>query len=114
MRKPSANGQTISLAEPAILRKAQRSLARRDPVLRRLIAESVPCTLGCSPARFQALPRSIISQQISTKAARTIQARLEEMLAPASLSPQGILALSDEARRRAGLSAAKARSLCDL
>ena len=41
-------------------RKAQRHLARRDPVLKRLIAGVGPCTLWHEPSRFAALVRSII------------------------------------------------------
>src|SRR5437660_405483 len=82
--------------QSAEYRKAQRHLARRDPILKRLIAGVGPCTLWHEPSRFAALVRSIISQQISTKAARAI------------------LALSDEGLRAAGLSANKARSLRDL
>src|SRR5207253_1850037 len=63
---------------------------------------------------FAALVRSIISQQISTKAAAAISARLEQALALTAISPEGILALSSEDLRAAGLSSNKARSLCDL
>ncbi len=99
---------------PSVLRKAQRHLARRDPVLKRLIAEIGPCTLWHNPNRFAALTRSIIAQQISTKAAAAITARLEQALAATGVTAKGILRLSDEALRRAGLSAAKSRSLRDL
>jgi DNA-3-methyladenine glycosylase II len=94
--------------------KAQRHLARRDSVLKQLIAAVGPCTLRPNPDRFRLLTRSIISQQISTKAAASIGARLEEALGTAGLCPAGILALSDEALRGAGLSAAKARAVRDL
>jgi DNA-3-methyladenine glycosylase II len=99
---------------PETYRKAQRHLARRDAVLKRLIARVGPCTLWFEPDGFAALARSIIAQQISTKAAASIRARLEQTLAPRRLSAAGILAASDEALRGAGLSAAKARSLRDL
>jgi DNA-3-methyladenine glycosylase II len=58
--------------------------------------------------------RSIISQQISTKAAQSIGARLEQTLGRAGLTPKGILKLSEEKIRAAGLSAAKTRSVRDL
>ena len=98
----------------AVYRKAQRHLARRDPVLKRLIAGVGPCTLWHEPSRFAALVRSIISQQISTKAARAIRSRLEAALEPAGVTPEAILALPDESMRAAGLSAGKALSLRDL
>jgi DNA-3-methyladenine glycosylase II len=99
---------------PATYQKARRHLARRDPVLKRLIRVVGPCTLWHNPDRFAALVRSIISQQISTKAAAAIRIRLEQALASTGVTPEGILALSAEDLRAAGLSAAKACSLCDL
>jgi len=99
---------------PPDFRKAQRRLARRDPVLKRLIAAVGPCSLRFEPDRYAALARSIVSQQISTRAAHAIRARLEQALAPAGLTPAGVLALPDEGLRAAGLSAAKARALRDL
>jgi DNA-3-methyladenine glycosylase II len=93
---------------------ARRHLSRRDPVLKRLIATVGRCTLWHNPDGFATLVRSIISQQISGRAARSIGARLEQALGPASLTPGAILAATDETLRAAGLSAAKARSLHDL
>lgn len=97
-----------------VYQKARRHLARCDPVLKGLIGAVGPCTLWQNPNRFAALVRSIISQQISTKAAAAIGARLEQALAPTGVIPEGILALSSEDLRAAGLSMNKARSLCDL
>jgi DNA-3-methyladenine glycosylase II len=94
--------------------KAQRHLARRDQVLKRLIAQVGPCTLWYEPDGFRALVRSILAQQISTRAARSIHARLEEAVGKAGMVPAAVLGLSDDALRAAGLSAAKARSLRDL
>jgi DNA-3-methyladenine glycosylase II len=94
--------------------KAQRHLARRDPVLKRLIVAVGPCTLQVNLDHFAALARSIVSQQISTKAARAILARLEETLAPRPLEAKAVLKLSEQQLRGAGLSAAKTRYLRDL
>src|SRR5262249_13636547 len=98
----------------AIYVKAQRHLARRDPVLKQLIATVGPCTLATRPQRFEVLVRAIISQQLSTKAAMTIGTRLVETLGKQGLTPRAVLKLSDEQMRGAGLSAAKVRSLRDL
>lgn len=95
-------------------RKAQRHLARRDPVLKRVIAAVGPCTLTFHSDRFALLTRSIISQQISTKAALSIRTRLEQALGRAGITPATIRKASDETLRAAGLSANKARSLRDL
>jgi DNA-3-methyladenine glycosylase II len=99
---------------PIDSQRARRHLARRDPVLKQLMAQVGPCTLTPNPDHFGMLVRSIISQQISTKAAASIRARLEATLAPAGVTPAAILAAADDRLRAAGLSANKARSLRDL
>jgi len=73
-----------------------------------------PCTLAIDADHFSILTRSIISQQISTKAARSIHARLLQALPKSKLKPVNLLGLSDEQMRAAGLSANKVRSLRDL
>ena len=103
------------MSEPSAgYRKAQGHLARRDPVLKRLMAVVGPCTLQLQPERFAALARSIVSQQISTLAARAILARLEDALKPRLLEASAILTLPEERLRAAGLSGAKTRYLRDL
>jgi DNA-3-methyladenine glycosylase II len=94
--------------------RARRHLARRDPVLKRLTAQVGRCTLRHEPDGFVSLVRSIISQQISTKAAQSIRARLEEALHPTPLGPAALLALDEDRLRSAGLSTAKRRYLRDL
>jgi len=93
--------------------KARRHLARRDPVLKQLIATVGPCTLRTNPDYFVALARSIVAQQISTKAAQSIFGRLQEALG-GTVRPEPLLAASDEVLRGAGLSAGKQRALRDL
>ncbi|HEV8059779.1 MAG TPA: DNA-3-methyladenine glycosylase [Gemmataceae bacterium] len=95
-------------------RKATRHLAKRDATLKKMIAAVGPCKLQPAPDHFRILARSIISQQISTKAAASIADRLMEVLGKSNLTPKGILNLSDEQMRAAGLSAAKVRYLRDL
>jgi DNA-3-methyladenine glycosylase II len=94
--------------------RARRHLARRDPVMKRLIAEVGPCTLWHDSNHFAVLARSIIAQQISTKAAASIGRKLHAALAPHGITPRGVLGASVEVLRGAGLSAGKVRSLCDL
>ena len=102
------------VGESAAHTKGRRHLARRDPVLKRLIAAIGPCTLRYEPDGFAALVRSIISQQISTRAATAIQARLVQAVDQAGLTPAALLDLTDQALKQAGLSQAKVRSLRDL
>jgi DNA-3-methyladenine glycosylase II len=94
--------------------KAQRHLSRRDQVLRRLIRAVGPCTLRLLPNRFACLAHSIIAQQISTKAAASIRARLLQTLGVKQITPVDLLRTSEAELRSAGLSAAKTRYLLDL
>jgi DNA-3-methyladenine glycosylase II len=97
-----------------LYRRAQRLLARRDPVMQRLIATHGPCTLQPNPDHFGVLARSIISQQISTRAALSIGNRLLATLAPDGLNPAAILKAEVTVLRGAGLSESKVKSLRDL
>src|SRR3954452_7523653 len=95
--------------------RARRALMRRDPILapviRRCKARSLLDTPPADP--FPALVRTITSQQISTKAAATIHGRLVASL-PRGVTPQALLALTDEQLRAAGLSRQKTVYLRDL
>ncbi len=99
---------------PAVYDQARRHLSRRDRILRGLIRQVGNCTLQHNPDGFAVLARSIISQQISTKAARAIGERLLKALGRSGLRPKAILNASDEVLRGAGLSANKVLSLRDL
>lgn len=93
---------------------ARKHLARRDRVLRSVMRRVGPCTLVHDPDGFGVLTRSIVSQQISTHAARAIIRRLLEALGPRKLTPRKVLAATEETLRGVGLSAGKVRSLKDL
>ncbi|MBI3822675.1 MAG: DNA-3-methyladenine glycosylase 2 family protein [Planctomycetes bacterium] len=95
-----------------LLQKARRHLSRRDAILRPLIRAIGPCTLQHNSDHFAILVRSIISQQISTKAALAIGNRLLERLK--RFQPKRLLAASEDDLRSAGLSRGKQRSLRDL
>ena len=94
------------------MQKARRHLSRRDAILQPLIRAVGPCTLQHNPNHFEVLVRSIISQQISTKAARAIAGRFQKLIR--RFQPKRILAATDEQMREAGLSRGKQRSLRDL
>jgi DNA-3-methyladenine glycosylase II len=98
----------------SIYTKAKRHLGRRDPVLKQLMRSLGPCTLKPNGDRFAVLVRSIIAQQISSKAARSIGTRLVEALAPEGVTPVKILRTSETVLRAVGLSAPKLRYLQDL
>ncbi len=75
----SGNGKTISQDR---VREAVKHLRRVDPVIAQVMQQVGSFTLKLERNRFRMLVRSIISQQISTQAARSIRLRFEELLAP--------------------------------
>ncbi len=87
---------------------------RHDPTLCGVIRVIGPYTLRPQRNRFGMLVRSIISQQISTAAARTIRERLENLLGDQGMQPEAIAALSPEQLRSVGLSRQKAAYIADL
>lgn len=101
------------MIETALLEKAQKQLSRADPHMKRLIASHGACTLGARRRDpFHVLASSIISQQLSVRAASTIQARVEARAGVCGrLTPAALLALGTEELRACGLSNAKARWL---
>ncbi|MBI1314906.1 DNA-3-methyladenine glycosylase 2 family protein [bacterium] len=93
---------------------AVRHLRKSDPVMREMIDRVGPCQLKLKRDRFALLAWSILSQQISTAAARTIRARVEALVLPERITPQSLLSLSVEQLRGAGVSVRKAEYLHDL
>lgn len=99
---------------------AVRYLRQADPDLRRHIDAVGPCTL--TPGQdlgphtlFDRLASSILSQQLSVKAAATIAGRLRARAADAHhLRPDRIAALSDDELRACGISRPKVAALRDL
>jgi DNA-3-methyladenine glycosylase II len=71
-------------------------------------------TLRPNSDRFGMLVRSILAQQVSTKAARAIWLRLEELIVPDVISAESISRQSPEDLRSVGISGQKVRYLLDL
>jgi DNA-3-methyladenine glycosylase II len=97
--------------------RATRFLARRDPVLGAAIKRIGPCALADRQRKdhLTALIGSVVSQQLSTKAAATIFGRFAALFeSEAGLSATAIAALGDEALRGVGLSGQKVGYLRDL
>jgi DNA-3-methyladenine glycosylase II len=99
---------------PAIARQAARHLSRHDPVLAPIIKAVGPCTIQPHKDYYWELIDSIISQQLSVKAAASIERRFQELLGNPVPAPEAILAKSVEELRTAGLSGAKANYIRDL
>jgi methylated-DNA-[protein]-cysteine S-methyltransferase len=93
-------------------------LRQADPRLEALIDTVGPCRMRIRPAlsTFLALAESIVYQQLSGKAAASIFARFCALFphAPAGITPQQMLRMSDERLRSAGLSRTKLLALRDL
>ena len=85
-----------------------------DPVMRGIIDRVGPFTLRPERDRFWMLIRSILSQQISTAAARTIRTRVQALVEPDKVTPESILQLSETSLRSAGVSARKVEYMRDL
>ncbi|HVW02705.1 MAG TPA: DNA-3-methyladenine glycosylase 2 family protein, partial [Planctomycetaceae bacterium] len=81
--------------------------------MRELIAQVGPFRLKLETNRFRALARAIVAQQISTKAARSIQKKLEGLL-PGTLCAENLSRLTPVELRSAGLSPQKIGYLLDL
>ncbi len=96
------------------------ALRAADPVLRALIDEIGPDGLGDPragrpPDHYGALVRSIVGQQLSTKAAASIYARLLDRFGGRTPTPAEVLEDDpDELRAAAGLSHAKVKYLRSL
>jgi DNA-3-methyladenine glycosylase II len=104
-------------ADPARARNrwgpAVRHLRRVDPHLRAIIDRIGPCRLEPHPHRFSALVRSIIGQQISSKAAASINQKLVAIGGDPH-HPSRLLELGEASLRSVGLSGAKARYVLNL
>ena len=92
--------------------KGTRHLRRKDPVLREAIKRLGPLDLearrrGRPADAYGALLRSIVGQQLSTKAARSIYERVTALFGGKTPTPEELLAYDPEELRGAGLSRAK-------
>jgi DNA-3-methyladenine glycosylase II len=116
MARPSAGSRVRTVrATPKIVAQ----LSGADPVMARLIGEH-----GAIVKRelreerrgdaYGALLRSIVGQQLSTKAASTIYGRMLELFGGHAPTPKQLLAADPDAIRAAGLSRPKINYLRDL
>lgn len=95
--------------------KIARVITAADPRFKPVIARSGLCPIGSTArqqSNFRALATSIISQQLSGKAAATITKRVEEVTG--GITPARIESTSLARLRSAGLSGNKARSIREL
>lgn len=103
------------IASEATAQKAAEHLSRADAVLAKIITGRPAYTVRPSTDYYGALVDSIVSQQLSVKAASSIEQRLKDLFGGSDFpSPEQILAKSDEALRSVGLSRPKIRYIQDL
>jgi DNA-3-methyladenine glycosylase II len=105
----------LSLAGP----KAVAALREADPVMARLVGDHVKAVrkdLKAEPRgdAYGALLRSIVGQQLSTKAAASIYGRLLDVFGGHAPTPKQLLKADPEQIRSVGLSRAKVAYLRDL
>jgi DNA-3-methyladenine glycosylase II len=95
--------------------RARRALMRRDPVIAALIRQYGECGLASAQRTdpFHALLHAIIAQQLSTKAAKTIEGRFSALF-DGGPTPAGVARVSGEELRAVGLSSQKIKYLRDL
>jgi len=102
---------------PADYARARRRLMRRDPILGSVIKRIGPCGLADRQRKdhLTALVGSIVSQQLSTKAAATIFSRFVALFPGGAIpSAAAIDALTDAQLRGVGFSGQKVGYLRDL
>jgi DNA-3-methyladenine glycosylase II len=110
------------------MRHAIHHLKKCDPVMAEIIARVGPFRLDRRPATFEAMVRAIVFQQLAGAAARTIYQRLQNACEQAvggqnterslyggfGITPDSVLALSEEQMRACGLSRQKLAYIRDL
>ena len=102
------------MSSPEDVERGVKHLRRADPVLRDVIRRAGPFTLKPGRDRFRALVASILSQQISGKAAVAIRRKLEDRCGAQGMTPEFISTLSLDDLRSIGLSRQKASYILDL
>ena len=91
---------------PVYWQKAKKILSKRDPVLRKIIKKYQKGFLTTKNNPFFSLCRTIVGQQISTKAADSIWFKFEKKCKK-SIVPKIVLKLSSRTLKSAGLSRQK-------
>ena len=100
--------------EPSEVRSALKRLAKADPIMGTLITRVGPFTLTVESGGYEILVRSMLSQQISLAAARTIRGRLQDLLPGRKIKAASVGALTDDQLQTAGISIQKRGYIRDL
>ena len=89
-------------------------IQKGDPTMKRIVKAVGPCKIKTHSDRFLTLVNSILSQQISGAAARTIHGNLVDALQPESICPEALVPFSVDQLRELGISRQKAGYILDL
>jgi len=98
------------------LASIKRKIVKIDPAFAPAIKNLDPCTFGLTKPKvtsYQSLIRSVVAQQVSTAAARTISGRLE-VKCGGSITAEKVGALSPKQLQSVGLTGAKVRTISEL
>jgi len=104
----------MSTLKPESIELALAHLSRRDRRLQQVIQSVGPFRLKRQTNRYQSLLKAIVSQQISTAAARSVWKKIETLAETKSVTADAIVRLPDDVLRTAGLSGQKLRYIRDL
>lgn len=96
------------------MREAIRHLQISDPVLSRIIEQVGDYGIQYLQPDFETLVKSIVSQQLSGKVAKTIYGRLIAAAGNGCLTPESLLKLRPARMRKLGLSGQKIAYIRDL
>src|SRR5277367_1961313 len=95
------------------MRAAVNHLKKSDPILRAIIARVGPCRIEYGLPEFHSLAEAIVYQQLHGKAALTIFKRFAALTGD-PVTAEGILKLTEQQMRSAGLSKQKLSYLRDM
>jgi DNA-3-methyladenine glycosylase II len=98
--------------KPDYWNSAKRTLARRDPVMARIMREHPKVFLARRGEPFMTLARAIVGQQISVKAAQSVWERFAACVG--EVNPGNVLARERPLLRACGLSDRKTEYIADL
>jgi DNA-3-methyladenine glycosylase II len=104
----------MSVANHTLLTQAAKYLSDADPVLKPIINKSGLPTITPQTHYYSRLITSIISQQLSVKAAAAIQKRFTELFNSETPDPEAILKADPELLKATGLSRPKISYIRDL
>jgi len=104
--------ERLALLSPEVIRTSLRHLSRSDKVMAKLVASYRPLREeDFELSAFHVLASSIISQQVATAAAESIERRVFQLVK--TFTPSGFLAVPIEGLRQAGLSERKSKYIIE-